>query len=146
MLIYHFGSRSGLLAAVVEELDGRNRELLTALTTPDDRSLRARAWGFWEHAADTAGVYGPLYFELTSHAMLGRRHTEAIAAANSALWLDAVTRLWIEAGLEPGAARTRARLNLAVSRGLIHDLLLSGDRAAVDAAMREFADLTLGSG
>jgi Arc/MetJ family transcription regulator len=30
-----------------------------------------------------------------------------------------------------------------VARGLLHDLLLTGDRRAVDAAMRDFVDLAL---
>jgi AcrR family transcriptional regulator len=145
MLHYHFGSREGLLVAVVEELDRRNSEMLAQLTMPDDVPLRELAWSFWTHAADTAGVYGPLFFELASHAMLGKAHTEALAGQNVDLWLDTLTTLWIRAGMQPPAARVRARLNLAVSRGLLHDLLLTGDREAVDAAMADFADTSLAS-
>jgi hypothetical protein len=40
-------------------------------------------------------------------------------------------------------AREQGRLDLAVSRGLLHDLLLSGEREQVDAAMRRYAEDTV---
>src|SRR5918993_3535982 len=88
MLIYHFGSREGLLVAVVEELERRNAELLETVTAPDDVPLREVAWQFWSHVADTAHVYGPLFFELASHAMLQRADTEALSGSNLDVWLD----------------------------------------------------------
>jgi hypothetical protein len=42
-------------------------------------------------------------------------------------------------GVPKRAAQVQARLDLAVARGLLHDLLLTGDRVAVDAAMRRHA-------
>jgi hypothetical protein len=51
----------------------------------------------------------------------------------------------VDAGAEPAAARNRARLGLATVRGLLLDLLATGDRAGVDAAMEEFLRLYYGS-
>lgn len=144
MLLYHFQSREGLLVAVVEEMDRRNSDALAALTAgATGTDLRDVAWMFWKHAADNASTFGPLFFELSSQAMLGRSQTEALRDSNFRLWHDALTQLWVAYGLDKRSARKRARLNLAVSRGLLHDLLLTGDRRAVDAAMREFVDLTV---
>ena len=39
------------------------------------------------------------------------------------------------AQLKTPQAKVQARLNLAVSRGLLHDLLLTRDRTSVDRAM-----------
>jgi hypothetical protein len=47
--------------------------------------------------------------------------------------------MWGARGVPKRAARLQARLDLAVARGLLHDLLLTGDRSAVDAAMRSYA-------
>jgi Arc/MetJ family transcription regulator len=47
--------------------------------------------------------------------------------------------MWTTRGVPGFAARQQARLDLAVARGLLHDLLLTGDRAAVDRAMRAYA-------
>ena len=146
MLLYHFESREGLLVAVVEEMDRRNSEMLTSLTAgAQGKNLRDLAWSFWKHAADSATTFGPLYFELSSHAMLGLAHTEALKERNFDRWHQTLTGLWVAFGLDRRSARIRARLNLAVSRGLLHDLLLTGDRRAVDAAMRDFVDLAIGS-
>jgi hypothetical protein len=43
----------------------------------------------------------------------------------------------------PDEARADARLGLAVTRGLLLDLLATGDAAAVDAAMERFTALYL---
>lgn len=142
MLLYHFQSREGLLVAVVDEMERQNSEMLALLTADaQGENLRELAWSFWKHAADSASVFGPLYFELSSHAMLGRAHTDALKDRNLDLWHETLTDLWVAFGLDKRSARKRARLNLAVSRGLLHDLLLTGDRKAVDAAMRDFVDL-----
>ena len=44
-------------------------------------------------------------------------------------------------GLAPEAVRADARLGVAVMRGLLLDLLATGDRAAVDAALERYAGL-----
>ncbi|HEY5317026.1 MAG TPA: hypothetical protein VIJ20_03540, partial [Solirubrobacteraceae bacterium] len=45
------------------------------------------------------------------------------------------------AGVPEPAARATARLGLAVTRGLLLDLLATGDRAGVDEAMELFFSL-----
>jgi hypothetical protein len=42
--------------------------------------------------------------------------------------------------MPPDEARALARLGVATTRGLLLDLLATGDRAGVDAAMRMFLD------
>ena len=42
-------------------------------------------------------------------------------------------------GVPADVARTHARLGLAVTRGLLLDLLATGDRAGVEAALEVFA-------
>lgn len=60
---------------------------------------------------------------------------------------DAALRNWPEvaAGADPAVARNRARLGLATVRGLLLDLLATGDRAGVNAAMEDFLQLYYGS-
>ncbi|MEU9441093.1 hypothetical protein AB0D42_09245 [Streptomyces sp. NPDC048304] len=48
------------------------------------------------------------------------------------------------AGADPATARSRARLGLATVRGVLLDLLATGDRAGVDAAREEFLRLYYG--
>jgi AcrR family transcriptional regulator len=141
MLIYHFGSREGLLAAVVDTVEEGARQTLArmveeARADPDplDAGLR-----YWRLVTDDALVYGPLFFELSSHAMLGLPHAVELRGRLVTTWLDALTSMWRARGVPARRARSQARLDLAVARGLLHDLLLTGDRRGVDAVMRRYA-------
>jgi AcrR family transcriptional regulator len=121
MLIYHFGSRDGLLAAVL------------------DAGMR-----YWRLVTAEALVYGPLFFELTSHAMLGLPYAVDVRVRLVTTWLDALTSMWTARGVPTREARAQASLDLAMARGLLHDLLLSGDRKRVDAAMLRYSRATVG--
>ncbi|TDO56634.1 TetR family transcriptional regulator [Kribbella sp. VKM Ac-2571] len=135
MLIYYFDSRDGLLEAVVGELERAERDTLTEMLNRHDRPGRELAWEFWSHIADIADFYAPLYFELASRAMRGEDPSAALRIPNVEMWVEALARMWSGAHLKPAQAKVHARLNLGVARGLLHDLLLTRDRKAVDQAM-----------
>jgi len=143
MLIYHFGTREGLLAEVVRVVDGQQRDTLTALTATTDTDPRSAAWRFWSLVVGPALRYGPLFFELSAHAMQDQPHATPLRTSLVDPWLEPLTALLTRAGHDPGTAATHARLGLAVARGLLHDLLLTGDRDAADAAMAAWLDLVL---
>jgi AcrR family transcriptional regulator len=145
MLIYHFGSREGLLAAVVEAVERGARETLLRMVeeAADDPDPLDAGLRYWRLVTDDALVYGPLFFELSSHAMLGLPHAAELRWSLVTTWLDALTRMWRARGVPARTARTQARLDLAEARGLLHDLLLTGDRRAVDAAMTQHAQETV---
>ncbi|HEY3508892.1 helix-turn-helix domain-containing protein [Kribbella sp. NPDC051137] len=131
MLIYHFGSREGLLAEVVRTVEQQQRDLLADLS---DLPIEEQAEQFWRRVTEAALVYGPLFFELSAHAMQDLPHTEPLKADLINVWLPPLTELCIRAGLPADQAPAYARLGLAASRGLLFDLLLTGDRAGVDEA------------
>ncbi len=131
MLIYHFGSREGLLAEVVRTVEQQQRDLLATLS---DLPIAEQAEEFWRRVTEAALVYGPLFFELSAHAMQDLPHTESLKADLINVWLPPLIELCIRAGLPPEEAPAYARLGLAASRGLLFDLLLTGDRAGVDEA------------
>ncbi|TCC01874.1 TetR/AcrR family transcriptional regulator [Kribbella soli] len=133
MLIYHFGSREGLLAEVVRTVEQQQRDLLADLGE-SQRPVAEQAEEFWRRVTEAALVYGPLFFELSAHAMQDLPHTESLKADLINVWLPPLTELCLRAGLPPEEAPAYARLGLAASRGLLFDLLLTGDRAGVDEA------------
>jgi AcrR family transcriptional regulator len=134
MLIYHFGSREGLLADVTREVERRQRVMMTAAYDAALPPLEA-AMSFWEATVEAALTYGPLFFELAAHAMQGRPHAAAFGDELIAAWLPGVTELCLAIGIPPDLAQTHARLALGAARGLLLDLLVSGQRAEVtDAA------------
>ncbi|ADB30817.1 transcriptional regulator, TetR family [Kribbella flavida DSM 17836] len=133
MLIYHFGSRDGLLAEVVRTVEQQQRDLLAQLDA-EDLSVEQQAEQFWRRVTEASLVYGPLFFELSAHAMQGLPHTEALKADLITVWLPPLTDLCVKAGVPPDQAPAYARLGLAAARGLLFDLLLTDDRPAVDEA------------
>ena len=138
MLIYHFGSREGLLAAVVESVELTERSLLGRLLVEVDDPYAA-GLRFWEHVADAATTFAPLYFELAGQAMQGQTWAAGLRDWLSTGWTEALTELWTRFGRPPAEAAEVARVNLAVVRGLLFDLALTGDRAAADEGMRRLA-------
>lgn len=137
MLHYHFGSREGLLVAVMESVEREERaaleQFLATVDDPFDAGLE-----FWAHVADRAEVFAPLFFELSSHAMQGHPYAAPWRTWLADGWLEAQSRLFRQAGADAAQATALARLALAQARGLLFDLALTGDRAGVDAAMARF--------
>lgn len=156
MLIHHFGSRDGLLRAVVDRLEQDQRDLLDRLIAAADAEPGpavdpapdpaagpvAVSWLFWTQVSEAARRYGPLFYELSAHAMQGRAHAASLRHSLVEDWIEPLARLWQRAGVAEAAARRQARLDLAVARGLLQDLLLTGEGDAVDQAMRDHVDAT----
>jgi AcrR family transcriptional regulator len=141
MLIYHFGSREGLLAQVVSRIEAGQRDLLAGLTA-GHHSIFEVSRAFWERV--TAPEMLPaqrLFFEIYVQALYGRNWTAAFRESVVQAWEQPLTELFQRAGLDPDRARTHARLGLAVTRGLGLDLLMTGERDRVEAAMELFGTL-----
>ncbi|MGE0229836.1 MAG: TetR/AcrR family transcriptional regulator [Dehalococcoidia bacterium] len=120
MLHYHFGSRAGLVAAVVEAVEGAQRALLSELAGEiDDPVELARA--LWVRTvAPEMLPFVRLFFECVGLTG-GQGLTDPWLALSS------------EVGERIGVAtdEDELRLGVAVTRGLLIDVLASGD--AIDA-------------
>lgn len=138
MLIYHFGSREGLLAAVVSRVEATQREITDALAeTADDPAEMFRR--MWAGLADPAmHEKERLSFEVFAMALRGRPGTEAVLESLVEPWLKQGEELGQAMGMTAEEASTTARLGIALTRGLLLDLLATGDRDGVDAAIERF--------
>jgi AcrR family transcriptional regulator len=133
MLLHHFGSREGLLIAIVEEAERRQMALVPGLPmTP--------AEGF---AAMWADLRRPelrqlerLFFECYARAAQGEKPFTRMVPGAVDGWLREV-----EANADAPHDRAMARLGLAVTRGLLLDLVATNDDAGVDAAANAFVSL-----
>ena len=138
MLVYHFGSKEALLVAVVRAVEARQRAFLAELGAGSGLSRVEQGRRLWERLADPAmWPYEKLFFEVYSQALRGRPHTVDVLEGIVESWLDPAADL-VRDGVPPGTARAAARLGVAVTRGLLLDLLATGDREGVDAAMDVF--------
>lgn len=134
MLIYHFGSRERLLAEVVGQIEAAQREALADLASAG-HDLAGIGRLFWRRISDPALAKAErLFFEIYAQALYGQPWTEDFRATVVAAWVRPVAEILVRHGVPAGEAERRARLGLAATRGLLLDLLLTGDRAAVDEA------------
>ncbi|MGS0684145.1 TetR/AcrR family transcriptional regulator [Nakamurella sp. GG22] len=143
MLIYHFGSKDGLIAEVVSVVEGQQRAALARLLADDDAPPLQQVDRFWNEIIDNATVFGPLFFELTGQALQGRPHTVRLLDGMVDSWIEPLAKLYERIGISPARAPAHARLGLAAARGLLLDLLVTGDRAGVDAANDLLRELIL---
>ena len=133
MLIYHFGSRDELLLAIVEEVERRQTAMLADL--PDDPAdAFAAMWA--DLRRPELRPFERLFFECYARAAQGEAPFTRLLPAAVDGWLAAVDER------TGGTADTGAvRLGLAVTRGLLLDLVATGDDEGVDAAAECFAAL-----
>ena len=137
MLLYHFGSREGLLAAVTLAVEEAERATRSAGAVGADDARRS-----WARYSDP-GLWPQerLFFELYVHALRGRPGTEGFLDHVVTGWLEPLTAAIAAGGTDPGIAPAAARLSMAVTRGLLLDLLATHDTAAVTAAFELFLQL-----
>jgi AcrR family transcriptional regulator len=150
MLLYHFGSKNGLLLDVVRAVEARTRGQLGQVgqgaglqtETETDQVIRE----MWQFVADPAqGDFERLFFALYGRALQGDEQVRPLLGESIESWLDANDALATAQGIPRDLARVHARLGLAVVRGLLLDLLATGDRAGVDASLEVFARRYAGS-
>jgi AcrR family transcriptional regulator len=133
MLLHHFGSREGLLVAIVEEVERRQMRLLPDLPANPAESFVA----MW------ADVRRPelrqlerLFFECYARAAQGEKPFARMVPGAVNGWLAEAETI-----ADGPIDHAMVRLGLAVVRGLLLDLVATDDEAGVDAAAHAFAEL-----
>ncbi|MQY26655.1 TetR/AcrR family transcriptional regulator [Nocardia aurantia] len=136
-LVHHFGTREQMLEAVL----GRLRERIFAAVGPrdgDHPDLAAAARAVWTRTSDPRQwAEFRLFFAVYGRALQAPHQFER--------FLDRVVTDWMNAlceaqgpGVDADLARRRATLIIATLRGLLLDLLATGDRDRVDDAAQAF--------
>ncbi len=139
MLIYHFGGREGLLAAIVGSIEQQQRVALEDLarraTTP-----RELITAQWAQLSDPAlRPYVVLFFEVLALALQRRPGTEGFLDQLTEPWLDVGGR--VAAQLDTGSTRDELRLGVAVMRGLLIEVVATGDLPAATASLDRFLEM-----
>ncbi|WP_222853505.1 TetR/AcrR family transcriptional regulator [Fodinicola acaciae] len=145
MLLYHFGSKEGLLIEVVRAVEERQRRIFAELDadvdTDDPAAVGEMARRFWRRlSAPENWPYVRLLFEIYGRALQGDQRTAPLLDGIVSSWVEPLTQWAARRGLPPAKARAFARLGVAVPRGLLLDLMATGDHQAVDEAMGLFID------
>lgn len=131
LLIYHFGSREGLVAAIVAAMEAQQQALLRSLagTTTDPVALVRALWH--SVSAEEVRPFVRLFFEVV--ALSGSHPVEGGLTAS---WLEDSREVTAEMGLafDP----VWVRLGIAVVRGLLVDVVTTGDVVAATASLERF--------
>ena len=133
MLLHHFGSREQLLLRVVEEIE--RRQMGTLLELPDEPAEAfAAMWA--DLRRPDLRPFERLFFECYARASQGEEPFVHL--------LPGAVDDWMSAAREHASGHVpddTIRLALAVTRGLLLDLVATDDEAAVDAAAARFVEL-----
>lgn len=130
MLIFHFGSRAGLVSAVVDAVESAQRDLL--------EELAGRASGpaelvllLWERVSSPElRPFVRLFFECVAIGP-GEHLTDSwIAVAET-----------VADKLEVTVNEAELRLGVAVTRGLLIDVLATGDAAPATRSIERFVEM-----
>jgi AcrR family transcriptional regulator len=145
MLSFHFGSKEGLWLEIARTVDQRQRDRLRGFPPQPGQPLGELMRALWTHYSEPAlWPYMRLFFELYGQALQGHPHTAGFLdefVAGVIAWLEPFVAVSVAAGVPEARARAHLRLGVAVTRGLLLDLLATGDRAGVDAAAEQFLAL-----
>jgi AcrR family transcriptional regulator len=141
MLIYHFGSREGLLIEVIRAVEAQQRAALMEMLADPDEPPEATMRRMWARVADPAlWPNERLFFEVYAQALQGSAYALPLLDGIVDLWVGPLTKLAVAQGRDEGTARAEARLGVAVTRGLLLDLLATRNREAVDEAMERYIE------
>jgi AcrR family transcriptional regulator len=142
MLIHHFGSKEGLWVAIVREVERRQRAILADMVPAGDAPVEEAMRAWWRHISDPSlWPNERLFFELYGQAAQGRPHTAEMLDGIIDDWIEPAVAINMAYGLSREEALAHARLGIAVTRGLLLDLVATRDVQAVDAAMEAFIGL-----
>ena len=132
MLIHHFGSRDQLMVAVVQEVERRQ-----AVAFADVGSDAAEAVErMWARLSDPAlWPFERLFFECYARGAQGEEPFTMLVPSAVDSWLE------LAAGHPAGGDAGFNRLGLAVMRGLLLDLVATGDSEGVGEAVDCFVSL-----
>jgi AcrR family transcriptional regulator len=142
MLIHHFGSKEGLWVEIVRAVEQRQRDILGDLLPDPDAPFGEAMRAWWRHISDPSlWPNERLFFEIYGQAIQRRAHTTDVLDGIVDDWVEPIAELSVARGIPHDVAVAHARLGVAVTRGLLLDLVATGEVEAVDAAMEAFIDV-----
>ena len=137
MLLHHFASRDELLLAIVDEVERRQMAILADLPT-DPADGFAAMWANLCRAE--LRPFERLFFECYSRGAQGEEPFARMVPGAVDAWL-ALPISKVDTAAGGAGDPALVRLGLAVTRGLLLDLVATDDDAGVTSAAQAFVDL-----
>lgn len=136
MLIYHFGSRDQLIVDVLDHARGQQEQLLrSAIEDEPELGAPEKLTRIW-HALSSKRHegYARLFFEAYGLGIQGRQEYAVALKATVTFLHELIENAVVRGGMQRSDARPYASMVAAGLRGLVLDLLATGDRNRVNAA------------
>jgi AcrR family transcriptional regulator len=138
MLIYHFGNRDGLVAAIIDEATSRSVEHLAGMKAP--RTVKAGVLQLWQaYLEPPLHACNLIYVQAAASGYLGQEPFRSSVRDSNARW-EAAMRDWF---LRCGASRTKVdRITQLVESALLgfHVDLATDTPAELARGVRDLAD------
>lgn len=140
MLIYHFGSREGLMRAILEVIRRRGDESVSAWFNEHKKPPTLSEFLLWisqVYSTEQFRQLALLTVELQALALRDPKNYPGVLEAPIAYW----QRLSRKSGAAAKADTAEATLMLAATRGLLIDLAATGDRRRIQRAVDLLAQM-----
>jgi AcrR family transcriptional regulator len=139
MLLYHFGSREGLVAAIVVAVEARQRSLMS-MADPTAEPIDV-ARDVWRRVSDPhMRPFVQLFFEAVSYS--SRWPSQSPLGGDGEVtqtWIDEVDAMSTQ--IEHPTDPAEIRLGIAVIRGLLLDVIGGGDLEGATASLERFLSM-----
>lgn len=131
MLIYHFGSKEQMLVEALKRSREAQFERLTVWSAKYLLPEVMRRYWRWASSPEFE-PYTRLFFEVVGLALQGKPGTEGVVPAIIEESMDLFCPRLVEVGCDSRFAREEVGLAIATVRGLLIDVLATGDRERLD--------------
>jgi len=141
-LLHHFGSKEELIARVLREVRSRELEKLRQYNLDEATDPITQMDMGWALLSKPERMpFWRAYFEIYGIAVKNAdRYSEFLDSAIN-VWLPSMVRAVMDAGVPAREAEQLSSLMLAGPRGLIIDLLTTGDHRRVNAAYAMYREM-----
>ncbi len=138
VLLHHFGSKDQLIALLLNGVRDRLRAIHQLGAQETDKSPEAQLQRVWTWAAspDRDSLFR-LFFEAYGLALANPDRYRSFLDHVIQDWLNQLIPAFAAAGFPADRAESQATLAVATIRGLLLDLLTTGDRQRIETALQE---------
>ena len=142
-LVYHFGSKEGLIAAVMARIEERERVMTAAwMDEPGGASPAAIMRRYWEEwcLPDELAPYHRLFYETFALSLQQPGRFPGFLERGTSPWLPFIRNLALQSGLPEAEADLVAGLMASTVLGALLVLLGTGDRELATRVVYAAAD------
>jgi AcrR family transcriptional regulator len=142
-LVYHFGSKEGVIAAVLAGIEQREREMTAGWQEePGGISLAGIMRRYWDEwcLPDELAPYHRLFYEIYALSLQQPERFPGFLERGAIPWMPFLRDLAMRAGVQEAEANVLASLMASTVLGALLIRLGSGDKEAATAAVYAAAD------